>query len=178
VKEPAPEVKLRSDFSETVFFHPHLTTDEKGGAVIRFNAPQSLTRWKFMGLATSEDLSIGTITEEVVTRKLLMVTPNYPRFVREGDKLRFQVKVDVVDTTVSEVTASLAVQDALTGEPLKSEIRKKFQQDTGSRSLQKTKSLFSSIRVKLSVGSLILPKPSLWSCLAAMLKLPAWAWWV
>jgi uncharacterized protein YfaS (alpha-2-macroglobulin family) len=120
--EPAPEVKLRSDFSETVFFHPHLTTDGKGGAVIRFNAPQSLTRWKFMGLATTEDLSIGTITEEVVTRKLLMVTPNYPRFVREGDKLRFQVKIDVVDTTVFEVTASLALTDALTGEAIKSKI--------------------------------------------------------
>jgi hypothetical protein len=120
--EPAPEVKLRSDFSETVFFLPHLTTDEKGGVVIRFSAPQSLTRWKFMGLATTEDLSIGTITKEVVTRKLLMVTPNYPRFVREGDKLKFQVKVDVVDTTVSEVTASLALTDALTGESLKLKI--------------------------------------------------------
>jgi hypothetical protein len=120
--EPAPEVKLRTDFSETVFFHPHLKTDDSGKVSIGFNAPQSLTRWKFMGLATTEDLSIGTITEEVVTRKLLMVTPNYPRFVREGDKLRFQVKVDVVDTTVSEVTASLAVQDALTGEPLKLKI--------------------------------------------------------
>lgn len=122
VGEPSPEVKLRSDFSETVFFHPHLTTDDSGKVSIGFNAPQSLTRWKFMGLATTEDLSIGTVTEEVVTRKLLMVTPNYPRFVREGDRLRFQVRIDVVDTTVSEVTASLAVVDALTGEPLKLEI--------------------------------------------------------
>jgi hypothetical protein len=96
----APEVKMRSDFSETVFFHPHLLTDESGKATITFKAPQSLTRWKFMGLATTTDLSIGTITEEVVTRKQLMITPNYPRFVREGDKLIFQVKVDVLDSTV------------------------------------------------------------------------------
>ncbi|MCF8257153.1 MAG: hypothetical protein K9J06_06350 [Flavobacteriales bacterium] len=116
VNEPAPEIKLRSDFSETVFFHPHLTTDDSGKVSIVFNAPQSLTRWKFMGLATTEDLSIGMVTEEVVTRKLLMVTPNYPRFVREGDKLRFQVKVDVVDSTVAEVNASLEVKDGLTGE--------------------------------------------------------------
>ncbi len=122
VAEPVPEVKLRSDFSETVFFDPHLTTDDSGKVSIGFNAPQSLTRWKFMGLATTEDLSIGTVTEEVVTRKLLMVTPNYPRFVREGDKLRFQVKVDVVDSTVVEVNASLEVKDGLTGEALPLEI--------------------------------------------------------
>jgi uncharacterized protein YfaS (alpha-2-macroglobulin family) len=107
-EEPkAPEVKMRSDFSETVFFHPHLLTDDAGKATIAFKAPQSLTRWKFMGLATTTDLSIGTITEEVVTRKQLMITPNYPRFVREGDKLIFQVKVDVLDSTVSAATASL-----------------------------------------------------------------------
>jgi uncharacterized protein YfaS (alpha-2-macroglobulin family) len=102
-----PEVKMRSDFSETVFFHPHLLTDESGKATIAFKAPQSLTRWKFMGLATTTDLSIGTITEEVVTRKQLMITPNYPRFVREGDKLIFQVKVDVLDSTVDEGNGKL-----------------------------------------------------------------------
>jgi uncharacterized protein YfaS (alpha-2-macroglobulin family) len=126
-EEPkSPEVKMRSDFSETVFFHPHLLTDDAGRATIAFKAPQSLTRWKFMGLATTTDLSIGTITEQVVTRKQLMITPNYPRFVREGDKLIFQVKVDVLDSMVSAATASLEVKDALTGEilPLKIENRK------------------------------------------------------
>ncbi len=119
----APEVKMRSDFSETVFFHPHLLTDESGKATIAFKAPQSLTRWKFMGLATTSDLSIGTITEEVVTRKQLMITPNYPRFVREGDRLIFQVKVDVLDSTVTKATASLEIKDALTGLPLELKIK-------------------------------------------------------
>lgn len=119
----APEVKMRSDFSETVFFHPHLLTDEAGKATIAFKAPQSLTRWKFMGIATTTDLSIGTITEQVVTRKQLMITPNYPRFVREGDKLIFQVKVDVLDSTVTKATASLEVMDALTGLPLELKIK-------------------------------------------------------
>jgi hypothetical protein len=113
---PPKEIKMRSDFSETVFFHPKLETDKDGKISFKFKAPQSLTRWKFMGLATTSDLSIGTITEEMVTRKQLMITPNYPRFVREGDKLLFQVKVDVLDSTVSAATASLEVKDALTGE--------------------------------------------------------------
>lgn len=116
--EPPAEIKMRSDFSETVFFHPHLTTDKQGKVSFKFNAPQSLTRWKFMGLATTEDLKIGTITEEVVTRKQLMITPNYPRFVREGDKLVFQVKVNALDTTLKKATVSLELSDALTGRPL------------------------------------------------------------
>jgi uncharacterized protein YfaS (alpha-2-macroglobulin family) len=120
--EPPKDIKMRSDFSETVFFHPQLQTDVQGNISFKFNAPQSLTRWKFMGLATTEDLKIGIVTEEMVTRKQLMITPNYPRFVREGDKLIFQVKVNVLDSTVSTVTASLELMDVLTGEPFKSKI--------------------------------------------------------
>ena len=88
--QPPKDIKMRSDFSETVFFNPNLVSDEGGEISFKFNAPQSLTRWKFMGLATTQDLKIGSITEEVVTRKQLMISPNYPRFVREGDKLIFR----------------------------------------------------------------------------------------
>lgn len=120
--EPPKDIKMRSDFSETVFFNPHLESDEKGNVRFKFNAPQSLTRWKFMGLATTQDLKIGTITEEVVTRKQLMITPNYPRFVREGDKLVFQVKINVLDSTVTKADASLELTNALTGESIQSQI--------------------------------------------------------
>jgi uncharacterized protein YfaS (alpha-2-macroglobulin family) len=120
--EPPKDIKMRSDFSETVFFHPHLVSNEKGEVSFKFNAPQSLTRWKFMGLATTEDLKIGTITEEVVTRKQLMITPNYPRFVREGDKLVFQVKVNVLDSLVKNASASLELTNGLTGEAIQSQI--------------------------------------------------------
>lgn len=114
-----PEITLRTDFSETVFFHPHLESDESGLIKLNFTAPQSLTKWKFMALASSEDLKMGSITEEVVTRKQLMISPNYPRFVREGDNLTFQVKVNVLDSTLSGVTASLEVKNGLTLEALK-----------------------------------------------------------
>lgn len=116
--EPPTDIKMRSDFSETVFFHSHLTTDKQGKVNFKFNAPQSLTRWKFIGMATTEDLKIGTITEEVVTRKQLMITPNYPRFVREGDKLVFQVKVNVLDSLVSKAKVSLELKNAITDQAL------------------------------------------------------------
>jgi uncharacterized protein YfaS (alpha-2-macroglobulin family) len=114
-----PEITLRSDFSETVFFYPHLESDESGLIKLNFTAPQSLTKWKFMALASSEDLRIGSMTEEVVTRKQLMISPNYPRFLREGDKLTFQMKINVLDSSISEVNASLGVKNGLTLKLLK-----------------------------------------------------------
>lgn len=120
--EPPKDIKMRSDFSETVFFHPHLQSDENGTISFKFTAPQSLTRWKFMGLATTEDLKIGSVTEEVITRKQLMITPNYPRFVRQGDKLVFQVKINVLDSTVKKATASLELTNAITGEAIQTKI--------------------------------------------------------
>ncbi|HAP70798.1 MAG TPA: hypothetical protein DCR04_13945, partial [Flavobacteriales bacterium] len=130
---PPKEIKMRSDFSETVFFHPHLKTDENGVIELKFNAPQSLTKWKFMGLTTTQDLKIGTITEEVITRKQLMITPNYPRFVREGDKLVFQVKVNVLDSAVLTANASLELKNALTGKALELGIKnEKLRIENGS----------------------------------------------
>ncbi len=130
---PSPDVKMRTDFSETVFFHPHLRTDATGRIELKFNAPQSLTKWKFMGLATTKDLKIGTITEEVVTRKQLMITPNYPRFVREDDRLVFQVKVNSLDSTVFDASASLELKDALTNQKLKTQFKvKRLQFENGS----------------------------------------------
>ena len=122
----APEkINMRSDFSETVFFHPQLKTNAQGQIELKFNAPQSLTKWKFMGIATTTDLKIGTITQEVITRKQLMITPNYPRFLREGDKLVFQVKVNSLDSTVFDANASLELTNALTGDKLKSTFKVK-----------------------------------------------------
>lgn len=86
-------VKVRSNFNETAFFYPQLTTDEDGNIKIKFTIPESLTKWKFVGLAHTKDLKVGTITEEVVTQKDLMVVPNAPRFFREGDKIVLSCKV-------------------------------------------------------------------------------------
>ncbi|MBK7818382.1 MAG: hypothetical protein IPJ60_13220 [Sphingobacteriaceae bacterium] len=44
-------VKARSNFNETAFFFPNLTTNENGETVIKFTIPESLTKWKLQGLA-------------------------------------------------------------------------------------------------------------------------------
>ena len=55
--------------------------------------PEALTKWKFLGFAHTPDCKNGLLTDFVVTRKELMVQPNPPRFLREGDTLLFSAKV-------------------------------------------------------------------------------------
>jgi len=107
-------VKARSNFNETAFFFPNLETNEKGETVIKFTVPESLTKWKVMGLAHTKDLKIGQFTKEVVTQKELMVAPNVPRFFREGDKMTFISKISNLSETDMKGSAELKLYDALT----------------------------------------------------------------
>ena len=93
------QVKARTNLNETAFFYPQMETNSKGEIVLKFTTPESLTRWKFLGLAHTKDLKIGTIQEEVVTQKELMVMPNAPRFFREGDQMTFTAKVSNLSET-------------------------------------------------------------------------------
>ncbi len=87
------EVSIRKNLNETAFFYPELRTNEQGEIVISFTVPEALTRWKFMGFALTKDLKHGMIYNETVTQKDLMIVPNPPRFLREGDEIYFTAKV-------------------------------------------------------------------------------------
>ncbi|MBK7173758.1 MAG: hypothetical protein IPH84_11110 [Bacteroidales bacterium] len=115
VTQPA---KVRSDFKETAFFYPHLTTDENGDLQIRFKMPESLTKWKMMGLAVSKDLKVGQVEKSLVTQKELMVFPNAPRFFREGDKMEFSCKISNLSDTRIQGSSVLQLFDAFTMKPV------------------------------------------------------------
>lgn len=111
-------IKARSNLNETAFFYPQLETNEKGEVIIKFTIPESLTKWKFMGMAHTKDLKIGYIEEEVVTQKELMVMPNAPRFLREGDHIRFSAKVSNLTEEDLNGSAQLMLFDAITMKPV------------------------------------------------------------
>lgn len=96
--DQTPQPTTRTDFRETAFFLPDLLTDKDGSVVLRFTMPEALTRWKLLGLAHTTDLKTATFTKEVITQKPLMVTPNLPRFLREGDTITLTAKVAAVAT--------------------------------------------------------------------------------
>jgi uncharacterized protein YfaS (alpha-2-macroglobulin family) len=107
-------IKARSNFNETAFFFPQLQTNEKGEVVIKFTVPESLTKWKVMGLAHTKDLKIGQFEKEVITQKELMIQPNAPRFFREGDNITFISKVANLSDNDLTGNAELKLYDALT----------------------------------------------------------------
>ena len=80
------DIQIRENFAETAFFYPQLRTNEKGEVSISFVLPESLTRWKFMGLAHTQNVDYGKIEATATASKEFMLQPNMPRFVRVGDK--------------------------------------------------------------------------------------------
>ncbi len=88
-----PSVSLRTNFNETAFFYPNLVTDSSGNAQISFITPDALTQWKFMALAYTKDMKTGSFVRKFTARKALMVIPNLPRFVRQGDRLTFTARL-------------------------------------------------------------------------------------
>ena len=88
-----PAIQVRSNFNETAFFMPQLHTNEKGEVIIEFTIPESLTKWHFKALAHTKMMQSGILEkEDIVTQKDLMIFPNMPRFLREGDKITLATK--------------------------------------------------------------------------------------
>ncbi|MGC4103262.1 alpha-2-macroglobulin family protein [Ferruginibacter sp.] len=111
-------VQVRKNFNETAFFFPDLRTDAEGNVSFEFTIPEALTKWKLMTLAHTKDLASGYSEATTITQKPLMVQPNAPRFLREGDAMEFTAKI--VNLGDSEVTgtAQLELLDAATNKPV------------------------------------------------------------
>ena len=89
----SPAEQIRTNFAETAFFYPQLRTDERGDVYISFTMPDALTKWKMQGVAHNPALQYGRFEKFVQTAKDVMIVPNAPRFLREGDTMDFSAKV-------------------------------------------------------------------------------------
>jgi len=113
-KPDLSKVAARKNLNETAFFFPHLTAGEDGTVRMTFTMPEALTEWKFLGFAHDAQLRAGLLTGKAVTAKDLMVEPNPPRFVREGDAIEFTVKVSNQSDQPQQGTVKLTFADAAT----------------------------------------------------------------
>ncbi|UJF30042.1 MG2 domain-containing protein [Kaistella sp. 97-N-M2] len=114
------KIPVRQNLNETAFFYPNLMTDKDGNVSFEFTSPEALTQWKLMFLAHTKDARAATLEKSVITQKEFSVTPNYPRFLREGDELNLQSKLSsLVDKKISG-TAQLQILDAFTNEDISS----------------------------------------------------------
>jgi hypothetical protein len=108
------KISPRRNLNETAFFFPQLTTDANGVVRLSFTMPEALTEWRFLGFAHDRTLAAGALTDKAVTAKDLMVQPNPPRFLREGDTLEFTVKVSNQSDRPQRGRVHLNFNDALT----------------------------------------------------------------
>ena len=107
-------VQVRENLNETAFFYPALESDNNGNVAIRFTLPESVTTWKFMGLAHDKEMRNGLLVDEAVAQKTVMVQPNMPRFLREGDKATIVAKLSNTSDKKVSGNARMQILDAET----------------------------------------------------------------
>ena len=112
--EEAEQMEIRENLNETAFFYPQLTTDEHGRIAIKFTLPECLTTWRFLGVAHTKDMSYGSIEASAVAQKEVMIQPNVPRFLRDGDKAVIAARIHSLAEKNLTGSARLRLLDAET----------------------------------------------------------------
>ena len=108
-------ITIRKNFQETAFFFPLLQTDAEGNVTFSFTAPEALTKWKLQLVAHTKTLESAVTSLETVTQKELMVIPNAPRFLREGDQITMSTKIANLTNKQLSGQAKLELTDATSG---------------------------------------------------------------
>ena len=116
-KPDLSKVAARKNLNETAFFFPQLTSDSNGVVRMTFTMPEALTKWRFLGFAHDQSVRSGLLEDHAVTAKDLMVQPNPPRFLREGDTVEFTVKVSNQTDKPLRGKVRLTFNQALNNQP-------------------------------------------------------------
>jgi uncharacterized protein YfaS (alpha-2-macroglobulin family) len=121
-KQDFSAVTIRKNLQETAFFFPHLQTDAEGNVTFSFKAPEALTKWKLQLLAHTKTLESTVTSLETVTQKELMVIPNAPRFLREGDQISISTKISNLTEKELLGNAILQLFDAVSGKSIDTQL--------------------------------------------------------
>ncbi|GAA4311402.1 alpha-2-macroglobulin family protein [Mucilaginibacter gynuensis] len=113
-----PVVKVRKNFNETAFFFPQVHADAKGYYTFSFTMPESATEWNWKILAHTRNAKFAYAERKLQTQLNLMVQPNIPRLLYQGDKIKLQSRVSNLDTTAINGTVTCKIEDAVTGEDI------------------------------------------------------------
>lgn len=117
-KLESDNIQPRKNLQETAFFFPQLHTDAEGNIRLEFTLPEALTEWKLMTFAHTKDMSIGTMEGKIKTQKDLMVVPNLPRFLRQGDDITITSKINNLSDKELSGKATLEILNAATLQPM------------------------------------------------------------
>ncbi|AZA85320.1 hypothetical protein EG349_00170 [Chryseobacterium shandongense] len=154
--KPLENIPVRQNLNETAFFYPDLKTDSEGNVSFEFTSPEALTKWKLMFLAHTKNARAATLEKEVITQKEFSVTPNYPRFLREGDELNLQSKLSNLTNKKLNGSASLQILDAFTNEDISSQLGLQSNVQNFDLNENGNSALTWKIKVPKNVSSIIL----------------------
>ncbi|MGC1515696.1 MAG: MG2 domain-containing protein [Maribacter sp.] len=115
-------VQIRTNLQETAFFFPQLQTDKDGAVSFNFTTPEALTKWNLQVLAHSKSLESSYRTLQTVTQKELMVVPNAPRFLRDGDEIVISSKIANLTKNPLSGQATVSLTDAFSGRDITTEL--------------------------------------------------------
>ena len=114
---------IRENLNETAFCYPDLVTDEQGGVTLKFTLPESLTTWRFMGVANTKDMLYGYLGGEAVAKKDVMIQPNIPRFIRMGDEAHITARIINTSEQVKSGQVMLQLLDPKTNKVVMEQIQ-------------------------------------------------------
>lgn len=110
--------KKRGEFRDTAIWRGVVETDYLGDASISFTLPDNLTTWQAEAVGITKDTKVGAGYGEFVSKKDLMVTPLFPRFIVPGDEFSIGAKVfnntrdpQVLNVSFSSDTLSILNED-------------------------------------------------------------------
>ena len=111
-EEEVPEFEGRTNFDELIAFYPQVPADPSGKTEIKYTAGDLLTTFKILVMAHDKQLFVGDDAAEFVVQKELMVLPNMPLFITEGDRLVIKSKLVNLSSRELKGTAYIELSDA------------------------------------------------------------------
>ncbi|MGC4101094.1 alpha-2-macroglobulin family protein [Ferruginibacter sp.] len=117
-KEPEPVIVPRKNFNETAFFFPAIYADKKGYYSFNFTMPESVTEWNWKLLAHTKNAVFAYAERKLNTQLPLMVQPNMPRLLYQGDKMVLQSRISNLDSSNASGKIQCKIEDAVTGEDI------------------------------------------------------------
>jgi len=111
------DMSVRRDFSDSAFWNAAVRTDERGEATVTFKLPDSLTNWRVVVTAVTEDMHVGQATDSFRTYKPIMVWPMVPRVFTEGDEVRLFARVHNRTDAEKVIRVKLKVDNGTVGGP-------------------------------------------------------------
>ncbi len=102
------DLSLRSLFKFVAYWNPSLVVDSKGNANFSFVAPDNLTNWRVITIASTPNDRFGLGDTSFRVNRPTEIRPIMPNIVREGDT--FTAQFSVMNRTDTERTLDVTIE--------------------------------------------------------------------